>query len=96
MAKYWLSRLARQDIHEILIYIAADDLGAAISFNDRLDDAFFMLAENPKAGRERPELTEGLRSFPLGKYLIFYRFWARRVVITRLIHSARDLDELFD
>jgi hypothetical protein len=31
----------------------------------------------------------------LGNYLIFYRLWAGKVAITRVIHSARDLEEIF-
>ena len=95
MPSYSLSREARQDIDEILIFIAADNLDAAISFNDHLDNVFVMLSDNPKAGRERLELNEGLRSFPLGNYLVFYRIWAEKISITRVLHSARDLDELF-
>lgn len=54
-----------------------------------------MLAGNPKAGRERLELKEGLRSFPEGNYLILYRSCAGKIAIVRVIHSARDLDEMF-
>jgi toxin ParE1/3/4 len=95
MLSFSLSREARADIDEILLFIATDNLDAAISFNDRLDEAFIMLGDHPKAGRERPELNEGLRSFPHGNYLNFYRIWAGKVTITRVLHSARDLDELF-
>lgn len=95
MHNFSLSREARSDIDEILIFIAADNVEAAISFNDRLHEIFLMLGDNPLAGRERPELNEGLRSFPYGSYLIFYRIWAGEVTVTRVMHSARDLDELF-
>ncbi len=95
MPKYSLSRQARQDIDETLIFIAADNIDAAAAFNDRLDDAFSMLGDNPTAGRERSELNEGLRSFPVGSHLIFYRIWAKKITIVRVLHSARDLDELF-
>jgi toxin ParE1/3/4 len=54
-----------------------------------------MLADNSKLGRERPELSEHLRSFPEGNYLIFYREWAGRIAIVRVLHGARDLDEIF-
>jgi toxin ParE1/3/4 len=95
MASYSLSKEARQDIDDILIYMAADQVDAAVLFNDRLDELFWMLADNPRAGRERPDLSEGLRCFPLDSYLIFYRLWAGRVTIARVLHSARDLDEIF-
>jgi len=95
MASYSLSKEARQDIDDILIYIAADQVDAAVAFNDRLNELFWMLAANPFAGRERTELGEGLRCFPVGNYVIFYRLWAGEVAITRVIHAARELDEIF-
>lgn len=95
MAKYLITREAQADIDEILIYIAADNLDAALSFNDRLTHLFEMLANNAKAGRERPELKEELRSFSEGNYLIFYRSWAGKLAIVRVLHGARDLDEVF-
>lgn len=94
MLNYSLSREARQDIDEILIYIAADSVNAAVSFNDRLENVFLLLGDNPKAGRERPDLSRGLRSFPLGNYLIFYRVRTDDVTISRVIHCARDIQEI--
>jgi toxin ParE1/3/4 len=94
VANYIITSSAEQDIDEILRFIAVDDLDAAIAFFDRLIGRFEMLAENPKAGRERSELKQDLRSFPEGNYLVFYREWAGIVAIVRVLHGARDLDEL--
>ena len=96
MAKYIVSRRAQADIDEILAYIAADNLDAALSFSERLTHLFEMLAAHTKLGRERPELKEGVRSFPEGSYMIFYRHWAGNIAIVRVIHASRDLDEMFD
>lgn len=49
----------------------------------------------PEAGRSRSELQMGLRSFPVGRYLIFYRPSATSVEIVRVLHSARDVDAMF-
>lgn len=95
MAKYMISRQAERDIYEILLYIAKDNIDAALDLNGRLIEIFKMLADNQEAGRERPELIEGLRSFPEGNYVIFYRRWAGNIAIVRVLHGARDLDELF-
>lgn len=95
MADYIITPQAEKDIDEILSYIAADNLDIAIAFQDRLTGCFEMLAENPKIGRERAELKEDLRSFPEGNYLVFYRNWAGIVAIIRVLHGARDLDEIF-
>jgi hypothetical protein len=37
---------------------------------DRIEGVLQMLSEQPKAGRERPELAPELRSFPVGNYLV--------------------------
>jgi toxin ParE1/3/4 len=95
MAKYFTTRQAEEDIDEILAYIASDNFEASLVFYDRLIDLFEMLGTNPNAGRERPDLDRGLRSFPQGSYLIFYRVWAGEIAIARVLHSARDLDEIF-
>lgn len=95
MPKYIISHEADEDINEILAHIALDNFSAALALYDRLTDLFQMLADNSNAGRERPELKEDLRSFPEGNYLIFYRQWAGKIAIVRVIHGARDLDEVF-
>ena len=95
MTKAIVTPEAEEDIDEILAYIAADNFDASVAFYSRLIDLFETLVSNPKAGRERDDLEQGLRSFPFGNYLIFYRSWAGQVAISRVLHSARDLDETF-
>lgn len=96
MARYQITRHAREDIDEILAFIAADNLDAALKLGDRLIELFELLADNSKIGRPRAELKEELRSFPEGNYVIFYRRWAGEIAIVRVLHSARELDELFE
>jgi toxin ParE1/3/4 len=95
MANYIITPNAEKDIDEILLFIANDNIDAAIAFNERLISRFELLADNAKIGRERPELKQDLRSFPEGNYLIFYREWSGIVAIVRVLHGARDLDEIF-
>ncbi len=95
MANYIITPNAEKDIDEILLYISADNINAAIAFNDRLINCFELLADNSKIGRERTELKQDLRSFPEGNYLVFYREWSGIVAIVRVLHGARDLDEIF-
>ncbi len=95
MSRYKLTSQAEGDFAELLLYVAADDIDAAIRLNDRFTNLFELMAQNPEMGRERPEINEGLRSFPEGNYIVFYRIWAGRVTIARILHAARDLDELF-
>lgn len=95
MAEPIITPEAEEDIRDILDYISMDNFDASVQFYSRLLDVFQTLAVNPKAGRERPEVREGLRSFPIGNYLIFYRIWAGQIAIARVLHGARDLDEIF-
>jgi toxin ParE1/3/4 len=38
---------------------------------DRIGAVIDVLAQNPLAGRARPELGRGVRSFPVGNYIVF-------------------------
>jgi toxin ParE1/3/4 len=47
-------------------------------------------------GRARPELAPHLRSLPFRRYVIFYVPLGEGVDIVRVLHSARDIEALFD
>lgn len=76
---------AQEDIDLLWDYIAEDSPGNADKFIRKLDETFRLLAGNPFLGRERPELAEGLRSFPFGRYLIFYIALNDGIEVIRLI-----------
>jgi toxin ParE1/3/4 len=63
---------AVDDLAEIWAYIAEDSLREANAFASRIHKEFRMLSGQPRMGRERPELLADLRSFPVGRYVIFY------------------------
>jgi toxin ParE1/3/4 len=46
-------------------------------------------------GRSRDELLPGLRSFPFGRYILFYLPLTDGVDLIRVLHSARDIDAVF-
>ncbi|MDD2902690.1 MAG: type II toxin-antitoxin system RelE/ParE family toxin [Syntrophales bacterium] len=87
--------LARSDLVEIWNYIADDNEQRADAFIDLIDQKFQKLAHNPNMGRSRQELEESLRSFPVGRYVIFYRVIPEGVEIIRVLHGSRDLDAIF-
>lgn len=68
-----LSEQAEADLTDIWVYIAADSPASADAFTQRLYDKCVLLAETPTLGRARPELGEGVRSFPFKRYVIYYR-----------------------
>ncbi len=95
MADYIITPHADKDIDDILHFIARNNIDAALNFHELLTKRFEILAENPKIGRERPEIKHDLRSFPEGNYIIFYRDWAGLVAIVCVLHGARDLEDIF-
>ena len=90
-----LSELARTDLLEIWCYIAPDNEPAA----DRLYERILTLGERmlsfPEMGRERPDLGPGLRSFPVGNYIVFYRLVSDGIEIARVLHGHRDIEASF-
>jgi toxin ParE1/3/4 len=56
---------------------------------------FFLIATHPHAGRLRDDLRPGLRSFPVGQYLVFYRVIDTDVFILHVAHGRRNLESLF-
>lgn len=85
----------QRPIFEVWDRIAEDSLAAADRWVDELDEKFSLLALQPRMGRAREELAPGLRSFPFGRYVIFYNALDDGVDIVRLLHSARDLSASF-
>jgi toxin ParE1/3/4 len=87
---YRLSILAERDVEEIWSYVAEV---ASPTPADRLIDAIFdqleLLVEQPRMGRNRPEFGEGVRSFVVESYIIYYRHNGE-VPIARVLHGRRD------
>jgi toxin ParE1/3/4 len=46
-------------------------------------------------GRARDELAANVRSFPFGRYVIFYAPMQDGIDVVRVLHSARDIDAVF-
>lgn len=83
---------ARADLDEIWTFVARQGgIAAADRLLDRIETAINALAGMPEAGLDRSEVSPGLRSFPAGNYLIYYRVRARvGIVILRVLHAKRD------
>ena len=88
--------LAETDILEIWDYIADDSLTAADRWVDHVDEQFRVLATQPMMGRARDELAPGVRSFPFGRYVVFYVPLANGIDVVRVLHGARDIDAVFN
>lgn len=89
---------ARLDLLDIWAFIAEDNEAAVDRTLDRIENALRTIAENPEMGRARPELRPGVRSFPVGSYILFYRVQADAIDVVRVLNSFRDIggDDLAD
>ena len=87
---------AADDLIELWDYIADDNVARADAFIDDVNAKVNLLAEQPMLGRSREELAPGLRSFPFGRYVIFYEVIPDGIAIVRVLHGARDLGPLFE
>ena len=76
---------------EIALFIGRDNAARALTFVDALESKCEDLGNSPGIGTLRPELGEGIRMLPQGRYLIFYREARRAVRIERILHGARDI-----
>jgi toxin ParE1/3/4 len=83
---------AERDLDEIWYYTAKTSGSTEIANGviDSITEAFSLFARAPQAGTLRPEIEEGLRGFPAGRYIIYYRESGRFVIIARVIHGMRD------
>jgi toxin ParE1/3/4 len=95
MNQHRVSAAARSDLEEIWLYIAHDNPEAADKYISAIVSRFPTLASMPHLGRERPELSPGLRSFVVGHHVIFYRLFDSGVEIARVLDGVRDLPPLF-
>jgi len=96
MPGFVLSADADTDIDDIWDFIAQNDPEQAARFLLKLLDLFVLIASNPLMGTEKPQIHADMRQFPYGSYSIFYRPDQNGVEIMRVLHSARDIPQLFE
>jgi toxin ParE1/3/4 len=82
------------DIRDIWDYIAKDSELQADRLIQRFREKLNYLAKWNTLGRPRPELTHHCRSYPFDKYCFYYRPIDDGIELLRLLHSARDLDQI--
>ena len=65
-------------------------LEQADSYHDALFDVFDLIANNPRMGRERAELTPPVRVHPFRSHIILYMIEDADVLIVRVRHAHED------
>jgi plasmid stabilization system protein ParE len=91
------SPAARDDLHDIIVFIARNDSERAMSFGYKLISEINRLQEFPESGRIVPEYRNAvIREIIFRPYRIVYRVHpdSRVCEIARVWHSARGLPNL--
>ena len=97
MAQIIFTPYANEDLLDIWVYIAENvEKENANNFLLSIKKKCEAIAEFPESGRVRYELLINLRSFPFKKFVIFYLPLADGIEVLRIVHSSRDISQIFD
>jgi toxin ParE1/3/4 len=93
-----LASEAEIELDDIWLYVAkkSGSMDVADRLLDSISSRFYLLARYPFMGRSRDEdLRPGLRSFPIGEYIIIYRIEGDDVAILHVVPGSRNIQALF-
>ncbi len=92
MKRYRITPQARDDIRQIVEFVAQRNAQAARTVFDALATGIRAVGRRPGIGHVRDDIVdESLRFLPVYSYLNVYRGDIRPVQIVRILHGARDL-----
>jgi toxin ParE1/3/4 len=97
MQRAILAPRARRELAEAVEWIARDSRAAARGLRESVDRALTMIGTHPHSGSRRPEIAADPIRFHLlagYPYLLVYLSDRQPPVVARLIHGARDLEQL--
>lgn len=94
MARVEYSPDAKADLREIWDYVSEDSQFQADRLLERFRAKLEHLAKWSGLGRPRPGFTKDCRSYPFGKYCFYFRPTDYGIEVLRVLHSARDLDQI--
>jgi plasmid stabilization system protein ParE len=81
---------AKADLIATWLQIADDSVERADEYISRLQEICKLIADQPAMGLDRPDIAEGVQSFPVDHYIIFYEQHERGISVLRVWHSAQD------
>ncbi len=94
-----LLSIAEQDLQDIVAFVVAENLPAAVALADRVENDLLRLARYPylgKAPNDEQLAAMGYRVLVIENYLVFYKISGRTVLVHRILHGARDLPRLLE
>ena len=90
------------DVDEMALYIARDNLDAALRFYDAVDRTYRQIRQHPRRyprfELDEPRLGELRKCAVAGfrRYLVFYGIDGDAVEVIRVLHGARDLPSVLE
>jgi toxin ParE1/3/4 len=96
MPNYKLSPLAEEDLFKI-ISTTIESWGSTQSkvYAQTIDAALLKLAQYPDFGKERSDIYNGARSFPVEKHIVFYQINDNGIDVALILHQRMDLSKHF-
>lgn len=92
---------AERDIEECFVYIGEDNLDTAVHFLVAVEDSIEEIGRNPFIGKRREFKSSQLANLRMwlvknfSNYQIYYTVEAEIIEIIRVLHGARDIDDIF-
>ena len=95
MPKYTLSKEADKDLEDILFYtkIQWGD-GQFKKYAGQIYEVFARISENPHIGILSDYILPDTRKIAVDKHIIFYKVKFGEVLILRILHSSKDIENL--
>jgi len=94
MPDYRLTPAAKSDLLEIWNYtVKIWGEKQAEKYLLDIEAKLKQLAANPKRGRQRPEISPGYYSFPVGKHILFYLHSGNHIDVIGVLHGRMDVDK---
>lgn len=96
MSGLFISPAAQDDLIELWVYIAQDNVNAADKVYEAAQETFHLLVKMPELGvlfRAKRACLKGIRFIPIQgyhNYIVYYRFVSRRLEIVRVLHAHMD------
>ena len=92
---------AERDIEECFVFIGEDNLDIAVHFLVAVEDTIETISKNPSLGKPREFKDSKIQNLRMSlvkgfhKYQIYYTIKDEIIEIVRVLHGARDLNDIF-
>ena len=81
---------AKADLIDAWLQIADDSIEIADEYVYRSQAICELISAQPDMGVARPDVADGVRSFPIDSHVIYYEIRGHTMSVLRIWHAARD------